>query len=125
MSHRKIFIDTFFHQFGEFMDQLSKVFPNDPDFHAYKMGIQLFHRTNPAMVLNAVGKHVFPFEQTIRSKNDDFFVKNEFQDYADDDTVMTIIRKLKGLWVSLSDRNREIVWTYIILLLDLAKKSSA
>jgi hypothetical protein len=124
MSHKKIFIDTFFNQFAEFMDQLAKVFPADADFHAYKMGIQLFHKTNPSIVLTAVREHVFPFEKTIRDKNDDFFVKNEFKDYADDDTVMTIIRKLQNLWVSLSEKNRDIVWTYIILLLDLAKKTT-
>jgi hypothetical protein len=124
MSQRKIFIDAFFHHFAEFMDQLTHVFPMDPDFHAYKMGIQLFHKTNPSIVLNAIRDHVFPFEKTIRDKNDDFFAKNEFKDYADDDAVMSVIRKLQNLWQSLSVKNREVVWTYIILLLDLAKKTS-
>jgi len=119
---RKIFIDTFYRQFGEFFDQLIQVFPDDEDFPAYKMGVQLFSKTNPMMVIKAVQDHVFPFETTIRAKNEDFFLKHEFSEYTEDDTVDAVIRKLKNLWGVLTPANKTVVWTYIILLLDLAKR---
>lgn len=122
---KKIFIDTFFKQFGEFMDQLIKVFPQDPDFVAYKMGLSLFHKTNPSLVIDTIKEHVLPFESTILAKNEDFFLKHEFKEYMDDDTIGSVILKLKGLWSVLTPENRTCVWDYIILLMNLAKRCGA
>jgi hypothetical protein len=82
----------------------------------------LFSKTNPIIVIKAVKEHVLPFEETIRAKNEDFFLKHEFSEYTEDDAVDAVIRKLKNLWGVLTDANKAIVWSYIILLLDLAKR---
>lgn len=119
---KKIFVDTFFKQFGEFMEQLIKVFPHDPDFVAYKMGVNLFHKTNPSLVISTIIEHVLPFENMIQSKNEDFFLKHDFKEYMEDDTIGSVILKLKSLWGVLSPENRECVWQYIQLLMNLAKR---
>jgi hypothetical protein len=122
---KKIFIDTFFKQFSEFMDQLIKVFPQDPDFVAYKMGLSLFHKTNPSIVIATINEHVLPFEDMIVNKNEDFFLHHDFKDYMGDDTIASVIVKLKGLWSVLSPENRKIVWEYIHVLMTLAKRCGA
>ena len=119
---RTVFIQTFYRQFDEFFGQLIQVFPSDQDFPAYKTGMSLFSKTNPLMVINAVREHVFPFEDIIRAKNEDFFLKHEFNEYTDDDAIDAVIRKIKNLWGVLTDANKAVVWSYIILLLDLAKR---
>jgi hypothetical protein len=119
---KRIFIDTFYSQFTEFMNELIKVFPSDPDFLAYKMGLSLFHKTNPSMIISTICEHVLPYEQSILAKNEDFFLKHDFKEYMDDDTVGSVILKLKGLWPALTPDNRECVWNYIILLMNLAKR---
>jgi hypothetical protein len=116
---KKIFLDAFYTQFADFLTQLTQVFPNDPDFPAYKTGLYLLQKTNPMLVADQVILHVLPFETIIRSRNEDFFLKHEFSEY---NTLDQVIDKLKHLWEQLSDQDKKCVWDYITLLLDLAKR---
>lgn len=119
---KKIFTDAFFSQFHDFLEQLSKVFPDDSDYPAYTVGLTLLQHANPGMVISAFKTHVFPFEEMIMSKNSDFFMKHEFSDYTSDDTLGQIIGKLKNQWEELSENNKTCIWNYIILILNLAKR---
>lgn len=119
---RRIFMDAFFNQFSDFLDQLIKVFPNDMDFPAYKTGLVLLQKTNPMIVVQEVVKHVTPFEKLVRAKDENFLLNYQFSEY---DTLEQIINKLKNMWSSLSDNNKQVVWNYIILLLDLSQKCLA
>lgn len=119
---KKIFMDAFFTQFHEFMGQLIKVFPDDTDFRMYDDGVALIQRVNPAMVLTEFTKHVVPFEDVIRAKDDNFFMNHTFDSLQPDDTMEQVIQKLKGYWSGLSDQNKSSIWGYIILLLDISKR---
>lgn len=120
---RKIFIDAFYNQFGEFLSQLTRVFPDDTDLPAFKTGLVLIQRTNPMLAVKTVYQHTLPYSEIIRAKNEDFFLKHEFSDISSgDDALEQIIRKLKGLWETLSDTNKQCIWDYLILILDLAKR---
>ncbi len=120
---KKIFIDAFFNQFGDFLTELSKVFPDDPDFPTYKVALGMLRKTNPMIVITTILTHVTPYEEMIRSKNSDFFIKHEFSEHTqNDDALEQVIRKLKGLWETLSPSNQGVIWSYIILILDLCKK---
>lgn len=123
---KKILIDAFFNQFSDFLTELTKAFPEDQDFPAYKAGLQLLKRTNPMIVINAIIEHVTPYEEMIKTKNSDFFLKHEFSEHTgDDDALQQVIRKLKGLWTTLGPSSQASVWGYINLLLDLAKRCAA
>jgi len=119
---KKIFMDAFFTQFHEFMGQLTKVFPEDEDFPAYDQGVTLLQKVNPGLVLAEFTKHVGPFEETLRAKNDDFFMKHDFSHLDPDNTMEQVIQKLKGYWIGMSEQNKSSIWGYIILLLDIAKR---
>ena len=120
---KKIFIDVFFNQFSDFLTELSKVFPDDPDFPAYKIALGMLRKTNPMIVITTILTHVTPYEEMIKTKNSDFFLKREFSEHTNnDDALEQVIRKLKGLWTTLSEANQNVVWSYIILILDLCKK---
>lgn len=119
---RRIFMDAFFNQFSDFLDQLMKVFPDDLDFPAYKTGLLLLQKTNPMMVVQEVVTHVTPFEKLVREKDENFLLNYKFSEY---DTLEQIINKIKNMWTSLSDNNKQVIWNYIILLLDLSQKCLA
>jgi hypothetical protein len=119
---KKIFMDAFFTQFHEFMTQLMTVFPDDHDFAVYDAGVSLLKNVNPGLVIVEFNKHVLPFEDILRSKNSDFFLKHTFDSLEPDNTMEQVINKLKGYWVSLSEANKESIWRYIILLLDIVKR---
>ena len=119
---KKIFMDAFFTQFHEFMGQLIQVFPEDPDFTVYDSGVMLLQKINPGLVLAEFIKHVTPFEEVIRAKNSDFFIQTQIFIFDPENTMDQVIQKLKAYWIRLSDSNKESIWNYIILLLDLSKR---
>lgn len=119
---KKIFMDAFFTQFHEFMGQLIRVFPEDPDFTVYDSGVMLLQKINPGLVLAEFIKHVTPFEEVIRAKNSDFFIQTQIFIFDPENTMDQVIQKLKAYWIRLSDSNKESIWNYIILLLDLSKR---
>jgi len=119
---KKIFMDAFFTQFHEFMGQLMKVFPNDEDFKMYDDAVYLVQRMNPGLVVSEFGKHVLPFEEVIRKRDDDFFMNHSFDSLEPDNTMEQVIQKLKGYWTTLSDQNKSSIWGYITLLLDIHKR---
>jgi hypothetical protein len=65
---------------------------------------------------------VSPFEDTIRKRDDAFFKSRGFPEYADDNALDLIIQKMMEYWDVLSPENQNVVWTYVTLLLDLAKR---
>lgn len=119
---RKVFLDIFYAQFSEFLDQLIKVFPEDTDFPTYKSGLFLLHKTNPILVPEQVNLHAGPFEETIKARDEKFILEYGFDQYAEDNALDLIIKKMKDRWGVLSDNNKKVVWDYTILLLSLARK---
>ena len=119
---KKIFTDAFFTQFHEFMGQLIKVFPDDTDFKMYDDGISLVQRMNPNLVLSEFVKHVTPFDEVIRKRDDNFFMNHTFSSLEPDNTMEQVIQKLKGYWIAMSEQNKSSIWGYIILLLDISKR---
>jgi hypothetical protein len=119
---KKIFMDAFFTQFHEFMGQLTKVFPNDEDFKMYDDAVYLVQRMNPGLVVSEFGKHVLPYEEVIRKRDDGFFMNHTFDSLEPDNTMEQVIQKLKGYWTTLSDQNKSSIWGYITLLLDIHKR---
>lgn len=122
---RKILMDAFYGQFHDFLDQLIRVFPDDSDFPAYKTGLALLQKTNPKIVPEQVHIHVTPFEKSIRTRDEAFFLEHQFPEYADDNALDLIISKMKGLWTTLSSTSKAVVWDYLTLLLDLATRCVA
>ena len=121
---RKIFLDAFYGQCVDFLDQLIQVFPNDSDFATYKTALFLLQRTNPKLVPEQLILHVTPFEKTLRARDERFFMDYGFVEYSQDDALGMIIGKMKDRWSILSENNKKCIWDYTNLLMDLASKCS-
>jgi len=115
-------MDAFFTQFHEFMVQLVKAYPDDDDFPAYDQAVMLLQKVNPGLVISEFTKHVGPFEDTIRIRNDDFFLKHDFNEFDPENAMENVIQKLKGYWLSATVQSKNSIWGYIILLLDISKR---
>ena len=119
---KKIFMDAFFSQFHEFMKELIRVFPNDEDFPVYDSAVALVQRMNPSLVLSEFGKHVLPYGEILRSRDEKFFINHTFDSLDPDNTMENVIQKLKGYWISMTEKNKTAIWNYILLLLDIHKR---
>ena len=115
-------MDAFFTQLHTFLGELGRVFPADEDFPAYDTALTLMQKVNPVLVVSEFTKHVIPFETMIREKNTDFFLKHNFSEFDPDNTMDSIIKKLKGYWETMSEANKDAIWKYILLLVDISKR---
>ena len=124
---KKIFLDAMFNQFDEFLDQVCKVFPDEPDFKVYRNGLKFLRSTNPTLLVKEFRVHVLPFEEVIRKRDEGFFLNYPFNEFEDgsDDSVAKVINKIKGLWVQMTESNKATVLQYINIFPDIDKRYTA
>lgn len=119
---KKIYIDAFFNQYEDFLQQLKEVFPEDRDFPLYLAGLAIFRRTNPTIIAQKTWKHVSRFEDVIKKRDEDFFVKRDFSDITEgEEPLEQTVEKIRGMWSGLNDHNKKMVWEFINNITALAK----
>jgi len=119
---KKIYIDAFFNQYEDFLNQLKEVFPEDRDFPLYLAGLAIFRRTNPSIIAQKTWKHVSRFEDVIKKRDEDFFIKRDFSDITEgEEPLEQTVSKIRGMWASLDDHNKKMVWEFINNITALAK----
>jgi DNA-binding Lrp family transcriptional regulator len=123
---KKIYIDAFFNQYEDFLNQLKEVFPEDRDFPLYLAGLAIFRRTNPTIIAKKTWKHVSRFEDVIKKRDEDFFVKRDFSDITEgEEPLEQTVEKIRGMWAGLDDHNKKVVWDFVNNITALAKLCAA
>jgi hypothetical protein len=115
---KKIYVDAFYGQYEDLLQQMSAVFPEDPDWARYRTGLAVLRRANPTMLVQKTWEYVSPYEQAIQTRNETFFLTHDVSGGYMVDTVT----KLRNMWGQLTPHNRGIVWEYITNITYLAKK---
>jgi hypothetical protein len=117
---KKIFIEAFYTQFGDFLAQLSKMYPEDKDFPAFASNLSVMKYMNPMYPINFVKTDVVDkYKDKILSRDESFFLKSEeIQQSADID----IVYKLKSYISEMTPENKEVVWSYIEIITKLTLK---
>lgn len=124
-ASRKIYLDAFYDQYEDFLQQMMVVFPEDPDWQLYIAGLAIFRRTNPLLVVKKTWKHISKFEEVIKKRDEKFFIERDYSDITEgEEPLEQTITKLKDMWARLSPHNRNIVWDYVNNVTFLAKKCS-
>jgi hypothetical protein len=119
---KKILIDAFFNQYEDFLNQLKDVFPEDRDFPLYLAGLSIFRRTNPSIIVSKTWKHVSKFEDVLKRRDEEFFVKRDFSDITEgEEPLEQTVAKIRGMWSTLNDHNKKVVWDFINNITQLAK----
>jgi|Laugrespbdmm15dd_1035085.scaffolds.fasta_scaffold25827_2 hypothetical protein len=117
---KKLFIEAFYTQFGEFIGELSKMYPDDKDFTSFGTNLSIMKYMNPMYPINFIKTDVIDkFDDKIISRDESFFLNNkDIQQSADID----IIYKLKNYITDMSPQNKESVWSYIEIITKITKK---
>ena len=117
---KKLFIEAFYTQFGEFLAELSKMYPNDKDFPSFASNLSMMKYMNPMYPINFVKTDVVDkYKYKILSRDESFFLNSqEIQQSGDID----IIYKLKSYISEMTLENKEVVWSYIELITKLTLK---
>ena len=117
---KKMFIEAFYSQFGEFLKELSKMYPEDKDFSDFASNLSVMKYMNPMYPINFVKSDVVDkYKDKILSRDESFFLNSEeIQQSADID----IVYKLKTYISGMTSENKEVVWSYIEIITKLTLK---
>ena len=113
---KKIYLDAFYGQYEDFLQQMLVVFPEDPDWPRYRTALAVLRKANPQSIVQKTWECVAPFETAIHSRDEAFFLRYEIQDQT--------LLKLRSLWQGLDVHNRNVIWDYIRNITYLAKMCS-
>lgn len=117
---KKVLISAFFEQFVSFSKELCAMYPDDADFSLFANTLGLMKMTNPSMVVKYVADNVLQYEDKIMSKDESFFMQNEFSEYKTD-IDMNVFSKLKQYVENMSASSKDHVWKYIQNIVRLTK----
>ena len=125
MASKKILVDAFFNTYEDFMNQMIAVYPDDRDFPLYKSGLSMFRRVNPAIIVGKTWKWVSKFEGQIAKRDESFFLEYDYSsDTEGEEPLEQTLEKLRSMWKELNEHNRKVVWDYVNLIMELARRCS-
>ena len=113
-------LSAFTNQLQNLINNLSKMYPNDPDIIFSKTTVGFIKRTNPRKLSEIFNKYVKQYESQIMSKDEEFLMNNNF---TEDDNIEiinqkidyaeSIIANLRKYWSSMDDDSKENIWKYL------------
>ena len=107
-----------------FMEDCILVFPEENEFKVYKKGLDFIIKYNPKKVLTIFDEYSQLYRQKIMDKNEEFFMENKYDEVSkyNDPEIFNIINKIKMYWKVLDNNNKDKIWDYLILLIQLRDK---
>ena len=117
---KKLFIEAFYTQFGEFLNELTKMYPDDKDFPSFASNLSMMKFMNPMYPINFVKTDVVDkYKDKILSRDESFFLTSE---EIKQTTDIDIVYKLKSYIQDMSPQNKEAVWSYIEIITKITLK---
>lgn len=118
MTDKKLILKTFNDQFGEFMNDISVMFPGDVDIRSSKMSLGLMRKANPKLLIGIWDIYISSkYSKEIDSGNLSFFFD---KDYAEDMTnmenaqqVLVAINRLRDPISKMNESNQAKVVKYL------------
>jgi len=121
------FLDIFNKKLLEFAKDLVYIFPTVRDFQIFKTACEwsiCIDPSSPQSFFNSL--IVVPFKEKILIKDESFFLDESYEDFSDYMNHyghdLNLVNKLKKIWVTLDDENKEIIWKYMQVLLCISLK---
>lgn len=110
--------------FTEFIEDLVKVIPEDPELRVYELMLRSAVKNNPNYVVDVFNTSVVElYEKEIMEKNEEFFLKEDYDLITQTNSdALEIIVRIKSYWTQLTEEDKIIVWKYLRILVLLTKK---
>jgi hypothetical protein len=121
MASKTILMTALFDQFTSFLGELQEMYPEDTDFPLFITSIRLLKSTNPSMLSKYIYNNTNQFEDKIMSKDEKFFLDNDFSEYNEYVQDMDVFGKLKQYVKNMSPESKESVWKYCQNIIRLSK----
>lgn len=125
MTDKQVYIDLFNSKVEEFLRDLSDAFPNVKQFSNFRTGFVLMKNLDDKKPQKIFNEYVYAsYASQIKAKDEAFFLQTKFDisssraEYWQD-----FIDNIRGIWQSLGEKDKETIWTYLILLVKLNEKA--
>jgi hypothetical protein len=111
-------LNAFNDHFMEFVNEIHKIFPNDPDILTSKTGFSIIRKTNPKMIVKIWKTFIVnKYKSEIEGGNIDFFINkdysNDISSAQNSDKIMEAINRLREPIKHMSPDNQAKTMKYI------------
>jgi len=119
------YLPAFNNQFLEFIEDILRLFPNDPDIIASKNSLLLVKRVNPRLIITTWRDLIAtPYQQQIEEGGIDFFLHKDYSEdlknAQDVEKTLAIIERLRTPLRNLHERDKDMAMKYITNLTKLS-----
>ena len=114
-------LKAFNDHFEEFVNDVEKVFPNDPDIKKAKTGLSLIRMSNPKLIINTYREYlVKPYRNEIEKEDISFFIEKDYsKELSESNTILMKIEQLRNPVRNMDKSNQQKVMKYLQNLMKL------
>ena len=118
MADKKLILKTFNDQFGEFMNDISVMFPGDVDIRSSKMSLGLMRKANPKLLIGVWDMYISSkYAKEIDDGDLAFFMQKDYTedmtDMANAQQVLLAINRLRDPIRRMDESNQAKVVKYL------------
>ena len=107
-------------KFAELLEDLTVLFGDDPDLLLLRTGFALARAAAKDSAWRVFRDHVeVPYGAKVLAKDESFFMTFVL---GDDTRVLGIVDRVRRAWKDLSPANRDVIWQYFTLLVQLSAR---
>lgn len=125
MSYKIGFVKGFYDQFGNFMQEMIAMFPDDPDFRTFETFLKMLSKTNPMHAIKLFKEYCDKFENQINSRDENFFLNYSYDQEEGLGDMMDVVGKLSGYYKGMNEESKKSIWEYLFVLKELSKRAVA
>lgn len=121
-------LTIFNNQIENLLKDLIAIFPDNKDTRVGLEKFKLLRSLNSRKIHSLFMKFIYPHKEHIDLKNDDFFLNpDNIVELSENDRSSETFKKIfnmADLWkTNMTEKNKEVVWTYFKVLIILAEKA--
>lgn len=113
----------------EFIDDLLLLYPEDGNLHAAKKAILLLKTIDGRKTLQLFKVHIYDrYRKQLYAKDETFFMTKDYDEETRllenvaENITQQLVENIKQYWTQMSDKNKDTVWKYWLILLKLCEK---
>lgn len=113
----------------EFVDDLLLLYPEDGNLHAAKKAILLLKTIDGRKTLQLFKVHIYDrYSKQLYAKDETFFMTKDYDEETRllenvaENITQQLVENIKQYWTQMSDKNKDTVWKYWLILLKLCEK---
>jgi hypothetical protein len=124
MAESKTYYECFNNKLEEFLSDLDSSFPDIKDLKVVKSGLKLARTMDVKLPQTFFHEHVISkYEEQIINKDEEFFISKDYKYDAQTHGIdLDVVSKIKDIWKTLTDDDKEAIWKYLHVLIVLNRK---